>query len=70
MAEFRSTTSEFKETWQREVNFEEEVKAFRSDDDEAEPSRVASDSSLTHREPNDEIAAPAIKADRSGKFQP
>ncbi len=28
MNEFRSTTSEFKETWQREVNFDEEAKAF------------------------------------------
>ena len=28
MAEFRGTASEFKETWQREVNLEEEVKAF------------------------------------------
>ena len=28
MADFRNTTSEFKETWQREVNFEEEKKAL------------------------------------------
>lgn len=28
MSEFRGTASEFKETWQREVNFEEEVKSF------------------------------------------
>lgn len=28
MAEFRGTASEFKETWQREVNFEEEAKAL------------------------------------------
>ena len=28
MNEFRSTTNEFKETWQREVNFDEEAKAF------------------------------------------
>jgi Tat protein translocase TatB subunit len=35
MADFRNTTSEFKETWEREVNFEEEAKALRSavDDD-------------------------------------
>lgn len=29
MAEFRGTAAEFKETWQREVNFEEESKALR-----------------------------------------
>jgi sec-independent protein translocase protein TatB len=28
MAEFRGTANEFKETWQREVDFEEEAKAF------------------------------------------
>jgi Tat protein translocase TatB subunit len=43
MADFRTTTNEFKETWEREVNFEEEAKALRSaiDDDpvpRAEPS--------------------------------
>lgn len=32
MSEFRSTTSEFKETWEREVNFEEEAKAFSLDE--------------------------------------
>lgn len=32
MAEFRSTTNEFKATWQREVDFEEEVTALRTGD--------------------------------------
>lgn len=32
LADFRNTTSEFKETWQREVNFEEEEKAIRTGD--------------------------------------
>lgn len=32
MNEFRSTTNDFKETWQREVNFEEEAKAFSLDE--------------------------------------
>lgn len=32
MSEFRSTTNEFKETWEREVNFEEEAKAFSLDE--------------------------------------
>src|SRR5687767_12405201 len=31
MAEFRSTTQEFKSTWEREVNLEEETKAFDID---------------------------------------
>ena len=31
MAEFRTTTQEFKSTWEREVNFEDEAKAFDVD---------------------------------------
>lgn len=31
MADFRTTTNEFKSTWEREVNFEQEVKAFDMD---------------------------------------
>jgi len=36
-AEFRNTTNEFKQTWEREVNFEEEAKAFNIDDDDPPP---------------------------------
>lgn len=32
MADFRNTTNEFKSTWEREVNFEEEAEALRSGD--------------------------------------
>ncbi|MBP9665056.1 MAG: twin-arginine translocase subunit TatB [Pyrinomonadaceae bacterium] len=35
-AEFRGTANEFKETWQREVDFEEEAKALDPDAIEAE----------------------------------
>lgn len=30
MADFRNTTNEFKATWEREVNFEEEERALRT----------------------------------------
>jgi Tat protein translocase TatB subunit len=36
-AEFRGTANEFKETWQREVNFEEEAKALDINALEKEP---------------------------------
>lgn len=32
MADFRNTTNEFKSTWEREVNFQEEAEALRSGD--------------------------------------
>lgn len=36
MADLRATTNDFKETWEREVNFEEETKALRFQDIENE----------------------------------
>ncbi len=57
MADFRSTTSDFKETWQREVNFEEEAKALRIDDlDDETPAALpethpASDNQLAESKP-------------------
>lgn len=44
MAEFRGTANEFKETWQREVNFEEEAKALNLKALEAEPVKRDPDS--------------------------
>lgn len=42
MAEFRNTTNEFKETWEREVNFEEEVKSFTNfESDEPKQATIA-----------------------------
>lgn len=54
MAEFRGTANEFKETWQREVDFEEETKAFDLDTIEAEV--VARDD-----QPESVSDAPAVK---------
>jgi sec-independent protein translocase protein TatB len=40
MAEFRSTTQEFKSTWEREVNLEEEERALRSAFEDETPQPV------------------------------
>jgi Sec-independent protein translocase protein TatA len=62
MSEFRSATSEFKETWQKEVNFEEEAKAFSLDAIEAEPvARVDSISAPETPVHDGTVDAPAIK---------
>jgi sec-independent protein translocase protein TatB len=59
MAEFRGTANEFKETWKREVDFEEEAKAFDIKNIENEP--IARDKTLTP-EPEAAVAeAPSIK---------
>ncbi len=64
MSEFRSTTNEFKETWEREVNFEEEAKAFSLEELDAptvprsSESASPASSEITDTEP----LAPAVTA--------
>lgn len=67
MADFRSTTNDFKETWQREVNFEEEAKAFRIDDDDN--SNSVPIGSIIASTTNDEVASPEIKEIDAASFQ-
>ena len=62
MAEFRSTTQEFKSTWEREVNFEAEAKAFDIDameDERAERQAGQLSDGSTPVENN--IGAPLVK---------
>ena len=70
MNEFRSTANEFKETWQREVDFEDEQKALRIDllEEEAEmPTPVARENTtLPATEP---VAAPEIKQIDKEQFE-
>ncbi len=68
MAEFRGATSEFKETWQREINFEEETKALNLDAIEAEP--VARVEAISAPETSDTVDAPAIKQIDPSSFDP
>lgn len=58
MSEFRGTASEFKETWRREVNFEEEAKLLNIKDLDAEPSQAPAAPEPTQI---GALAAPAIK---------
>jgi len=67
MNDFRSTTNEFKATWEREVNFDEETKAFRDDDEVPVPvPRITAAPSANTPEP----AAPAITAADPAVFPP
>lgn len=61
MAEFRSTTHEFKSTWEREVNFEEEAKAFDVDQLEDEHASERERELEEHVVTENSIGAPAIK---------
>ena len=60
MADFRATTSEFKSTWEREVNFEEEERAIRTGELSTSPA-VARENSILGPAP----AAAEVPAIRS-----
>jgi sec-independent protein translocase protein TatB len=67
MAEFRNTTNEFKETWQREVDFEDEIKAIRNvDEDESSLAPVPRIDA--QRDSTSTIAAPEIKPAQAELF--
>jgi len=65
MAEFRGTASEFKETWEREVNFEEEVKSLSLSNLEDETVERQGSSTTTTLIPD----APAIRAADPEEFK-
>src|SRR6185436_6934304 len=60
MAEFRGTAAEFKETWQKEVDFEEEAKSLDLNSIEAEASSVPRVKSISPSETVD-MPQPAIR---------
>ena len=62
LADLRSTTNEFKSTWQREVDFEDEARAIRTGElTESEPETVARVNSILGTERTETVAEPAIK---------
>ena len=56
MSDLRNTTSEFRSTWEREVNFEEEAKALQLESIEREADEVSSPRTTEN------LPAPAIRA--------
>lgn len=68
LADLRNTTNEFKSTWQREVDFEEEVEALRTGElRETEQGSVARTTDVAETLPNT-IAPPQIKAVQTDLF--
>lgn len=59
MADFRNTTTEFKTTWQREVNFEDEERAIRTGELN-EPKPIAHMDSIAPRTSGVDIAEPKV----------
>jgi len=70
MADLRGTANEFKNTWEREVDFEEESKALRLDviEEEVDQPVPRENSILSETEDTSAIDAPAIKAIDKERF--
>jgi twin arginine-targeting protein translocase TatB len=69
MSDFKNTTSEFKSTWEREVNFEKDAKDLRSVfDDEESAKPVARENSILPEKTNGEIVVPEVRQVDPGLF--
>ena len=66
MADFRNTTNEFKSTWQREVNFEEEERALKTG--ELPEKQVVRVDSLGRNVERSAVSAPEIREIDKAKF--
>jgi Tat protein translocase TatB subunit len=69
MADFRNTTHEFKSTWEREVNFQEEAEALRSGDLASGDSNSATQRESPSLDTNtNTLAMPEIKPAQPNMF--
>lgn len=68
MADFRSTTNEFKSTWEREVNFQEEADALRLGD-MAEPANSISRAPIDNGVATNNLAIPEIRPASTHTFE-
>jgi len=71
MADLRGTANEFKQTWEKEVDFEEETKALKLDNllDEADDEKpVARENSILPDNESTSIEVPAIKTMNKEEF--
>lgn len=71
MADLRGTANEFKSTWEKEVDLEEETKALRIDnllDDEPEEKPISRENSILAEDKSSSIEIPAIKAMNKEEF--
>lgn len=66
MAEFRGTASEFRQTWEREVDFEEEARSLNLDTIEEE---VVARGTMDTAEPTAIPEAPAVRAVDPDEFK-
>jgi len=69
MADFRNTTSEFKSTWEREVNFEQETEMIRSGDAPAETQTVSRENSIMPAESQNGVVKPEVKQIDAAEFE-
>jgi len=62
MSDFRNTANEFKSTWEREVNFEDEERAMRTGEVHPEAKPVARTNSMLPDSEQEELTLPEVRA--------
>jgi len=67
MADFRNTTNEFKSTWEREVNFEEESEMIRSGDVPTEVPSVSRENSILPA--GNDVVVPEVRQIDAATFE-
>lgn len=68
LADFRNTTNEFKATWQREVDFEEDIRAMRTGELTDDASTTIPRTTPSVVDDSNTIAAPTIKPAQAELF--
>ena len=71
MSELRGTANEFKQTWEREVDFEEETKALKIDNllaDDVDEKPVPRENSILSDAASTPVEVPAIKTMNKDEF--
>lgn len=68
LADFRSTTNEFKATWQREVDFEEDIRAIQTGDLPEETKATVPRADQNADDDTRTMAAPSIKPVQTDLF--
>jgi sec-independent protein translocase protein TatB len=69
LSDFRNTTNEFKTTWEREVNFEEEARAMRTGELEHDEKPIARANSIQPDPEQKEVSLPEIRAVDPAEFE-
>jgi sec-independent protein translocase protein TatB len=69
MSDFRNTANEFKATWEREVNFDDEERALRTGELPSDSQPIARATSILPADEQQELTLPEVRAADPAEFE-